>query len=291
MQPPAVGGAGKREADDDEDAQVGGVGGDGGRTRGPQREGAAQRHALGQRQRFDDDPDGAGQLGDGEEGPGEHVQRHDQHPVGGGDMALHAYSDRPCRGRRGERVMQSSGTHLEFRVYNGSENMNGTPLYADNNIADSASGFFTSSSATCSGSSYYNMANYQEVHHLANGLSIPTDDFFFGYTTLAWYGGTSWVDTGLPNSAFSQTCFGTSCPTLVQSYYFLYYGGSSARILEIANEPFRDYFTSDLGSVTTGGHFAAAGTEAAQGSDCNGGLSFCPTLTTCYFPLVRVQPR
>ncbi|MCI4320681.1 MAG: hypothetical protein L3K05_00005 [Thermoplasmata archaeon] len=181
--------------------------------------------------------------------------------------------------------MYLSGTHLEFRVYNGSENMNGTPLYANNSgVSDSASGFVTTSSATCSGSSYYNMANYQEVHHLANGLSIPTDDFFFGYTTLAWWAGTSWTDAGLPNSAFSQTCMGSSCPTLVQSYYFLYYGGSTARILEIANLPFRIYFTYDTGTISTNSAFNVQGTEAAQGSYCNGGSTFCPTLTNCYFP-------
>jgi hypothetical protein len=181
--------------------------------------------------------------------------------------------------------MYLSGTHLEFRVYNGSQSMNGTPLYANNSgVSDSASGFYTTSTTPCNGKNYYGMTVYQEVHHLATGLSMPTDDFFFGYTTIAWWSGSAWVYAGIPNSAFSTTCQETSCPIPEWNYETLYYGGSSGRIFEIVNIPFRIYFTYDTGSIATNSPFHVQGTEASQGPYCNYGTGYCPTTTSCYFP-------
>lgn len=171
-----------------------------------------------------------------------------------------------------------SGSHIEFRVYNGSGQMNGTPYWANNtNYPDVASTFEITQTYTCldSGPGWFSFTDYQEAYDVWYGQDVPRWNFFFGYTTVAWYAGSGWTYAGILNQAYSQSCLGTSCPTPPQGYYLVYNGGPTSRILTIANLALRMYFgLGGSGTINPGQTFYDNGTTADQGPYCSG--------TRCY---------
>ena len=165
--------------------------------------------------------------------------------------------------------MYLSGTHLEFRVYPGAGNMNGTPTWQDNSgHLDSATSFETNHQDTCAGTNYFAFTLFQEVQYLNNGGTVPPWNFFFGYTTVAWWTSGGWSDTGIPNSDFDATCLLQYCPAPPQSYYYLYYNGPTGRIAEVANLAFREYFTYDTFTEIRGITTSESGADTAQGPYC-----------------------
>jgi hypothetical protein len=171
--------------------------------------------------------------------------------------------------------MYLSGSSLQFRVYNGSANMNGTP-YWTHSVSDSAYTFEINTTYPCKNApsgQYGSFDPFQEVYDVgAWGQHWPAWDFYYGYTTIAWWGSGSWTDTGIPNSAYYDAGCSPSntCPVPPQSYHWVYYNGASGRILTVANQVFREYFTSNVGSVYAGHTYYNNGSDTAQGSYCTG---------------------
>jgi hypothetical protein len=183
--------------------------------------------------------------------------------------------------------MYLNGTGIVFRVYGGAENVNGTS-YWNWSRPDPAS-TFELGSYVCryeGGSPGLSFTNFQEVYNLTNGQYTPLWEFYFGYTTIAWWGGNpTWAYTGIQNSAFSASCNaapGYSCPTPNSYYILVYYDGTSGRILTIANQVFREYFTYDTVYITPGNSNHQLGADTAQGPYCP---SFsCSMTASCTFP-------
>jgi hypothetical protein len=179
--------------------------------------------------------------------------------------------------------MYLSGTQLEFRVYNGSGNMNGTP-YWTHSVADTAASFETTATYSCKGGGpgWTSLTPYEEVFIVTNGQHVPEWDFYFGYTSAAWWGSGSWTFAGVPNRDFAASCYTSPCPTQPHTYAIVYYNGAAGRILTLANLAFREYFSADEGYISAGGNFSISGSNTAQGSYCSG--TKCQVSLSCTWP-------
>jgi hypothetical protein len=167
--------------------------------------------------------------------------------------------------------MVLTGSHLEFEVFNGTDDVSGTPFYGVTVSDDAASFNISGTNRVCS-EPYAGTTEYEESYYISSSQDFPQWNFnFIG----PYYGSTLMTSWGTMKA-------GTP-PTPAWSYY-IYPAGSGT--IKIANEPFAVYFAVDSASIAPGGWSNNSGSLNAIGSYCNTGNSECdPSYTSaCSYP-------
>jgi hypothetical protein len=171
--------------------------------------------------------------------------------------------------------MYLSDTNLEFRVYNGTGVMNGTP-YWSHSITDSATTFeWTNLYHTCSGGTYgsgtYSASLFEEVDYVhagpggSAGQDVPQWNFNFSMSSWASWGSSSWVIRGVPDSQYEgpTELYLSIAPTIPHSYYIDQ--SHSARSQMIANEAMGIVYTFDTFTLAVGANYNATGKLPSDG--------------------------
>lgn len=191
-----------------------------------------------------------------------------------------------------------TGSDVVFKVFSGDGNFNGTALWTSpTTFTDSSYSFELASSFTgCAGgydhSTSLGFTDYQEVHAIASTSSManPQWNVWFDQTDIAWWSGSAWLVTGIPDSSFTgNQCWhqGATCQYPAHGSPNGYTTYDYNRFIAITNVAMRLYWTqaqeypsiaSAPGSVTENGY------EYSTGAYCPGVTGYCSVGWSCWFP-------